>query len=334
MRCATLSASALAYCSREDYAVQHIILIAQEVIMNTIPNAENCPVILQPTGLCVASNDGIDINGLFRFGCGYPRLAKDGRHAWVLDLYQRKAIVSGKALACDVPAIPDGDSVVRVKGRMIDGEAGPFIWVRELLTEPVIGTDVCALDLVTPSWVVNQDVADRLCEIWASLAPPYRELINAVMEDPAVLQGFLKAPGSIRHHDAVSGGCAEHSLKVARMAIAIADLTPTINRDMLITGAILHDIGKCIEYRENNHGRWSMSRFGKRVGHKVGGALLVSAAAKRCNILQPEQVEDVLHMLTSSFAPTWAGYRVPATREALALSAIDRLCGAKATSHQ
>lgn len=291
------------------------------------------PIIVGTTTTPLAVAIGEQIEGLFRFGCSYAKLAKDGRHAWVMDLYQRKAIVTGKALACEIPKFPQVDSVVRIKGQILNGDNGMFLWVRELSPEVGINADVCALDLVTPGWVVDQSQVDALSDFWSTLAPSYRELINAVLSDVSVLKGFLQAPGSIRHHDASSGGCIAHTVRTTKMAIAIAELTPELNRDMLVAGAILHDIGKSVEYHQNNYGRWGMSRFGKRVGHKVGGALIVGTAAKQCRLLPSEQLEDILHLITCSYAPTWAGYRLPATMEAMALAAIDRLCAGRVSMH-
>lgn len=296
-------------------------------------NGDCSPIIVGATTTPLAIAIGEQIEGLFRFGCSYAKLAKDGRHAWVMDLYQRKAIVTGKALACEIPKFPLVDSVVRVKGQIVGGDSGAFLWVRELSPEVGVSTDVCALALATPSWVVNQIMVDALSDIWSTLAPPYREVVNAVLSDASVLKGFLQAPGSVRHHDAVSGGCIDHTVRAAKMALAITELSPELDRDLLVVGAILHDIGKSIEYQQNVYGRWGMSRFGKRVGHKVGGALIVGTAAKQCQLLSSEQLEDLLHLMTCSYAPTWAGYRLPATMEAMALSAIDRLCAGRVSVH-
>lgn len=290
-------------------------------------------ILIGPMANPVVVAVGQQIEGVFRFGCSYARLAKDGRHAWVMDLYQRKAIVTGKALASEIPKFPSVDSLVRVKGQILANDDGLFLWVRELSSAVDISTEICALDLATPAWVVDQGMVDALSAIWATLSTPYRELINASLADVSVLKGFLQAPGSVRHHDAMTGGCITHTVRAAKMAIAIADLTPTINRDMLVAGAILHDIGKSIEYRQNEYGRWNMSRFGKRVGHKIGGALIVGTAAKQCKIVTSDQLEDLLHLMTCSYAPAWAGYRSPATMEAMALSAIDRLCAGHLVTH-
>ena len=301
--------------------------------MNGKMDGGGSPILVGPADALPGMSIGQQVEALFRFGCSYARLAKDGRHAWVMDLYQRKAIVTGKALACEIPKFPQVDSVVRVKGQIVGGDGGIFLWVRELAPEVGVSTDICALDLATPSWVVDQGIVDALSDIWRTLAPPFRELINAVLSDTAVLKGFLKAPGSVRHHDAVSGGCLDHTVRVAKMAVAIANLTPELDRDILVTGAILHDIGKSFEYRQNDYARWGMSRFGKRVGHKIGGALIVGTAAKQCRLLSSGQLEDLLHLISCSYAPTWAGYRLPATAEATALSAIDRLCAGRVSVH-
>lgn len=301
--------------------------------MNVKPDGGDYPIVVSSTNLSSPLSIGQQVDGFFRLGCSYARLAKDGRHAWAIDLYQRKAIVTGKALASDVPGFPKDDSIVRVKGQLAAGDAGMYLWVRELVPAIAVSPDICGLDLATPNWVINQEAVDRLSAIWNTLAAEYRELINAVLADTDVLRGFLMAPGSLRHHDAETGGCLAHTVRVATMAMAISDLSPELNRDLLVTGAIVHDIGKSIEYSQNKHGRWTMTRFGKQVGHKVGGALLISAAAKQCQLLTHEQEEDILHMLTCSFAPTWAGYRTPSTLEAMALSAIDRLCAGKVAAH-
>lgn len=300
--------------------------------MNSNLLCSDSRMVIQSATIPMPVTIGQPVDGLFRFGSCCAQLSRDGRHAWSMDLYQRRSELTGKALACEVSAFPQNDSVVRVKGHLVEGECGAFLWVRELLAEVGISINTCALDLAAPRWVVDQSEVDALSEIWSTLASPYRELINAVLSDGSVLQGFLQAPGSVRYHDSVTGGCVAHTVRAAKMAVAIAEQTTEINRDLLVAGAIMHDVGKSIEYCQNNYGQWGMSRFGKRVGHKVGGALIVGYAARQCRLLADTQLEDILHLMTCSYAPTWAGYRLPATNEALAMSAIDRLVAGSASA--
>lgn len=294
--------------------------------MKVIQDSGEKPIIIGSSTLAGDLQRGQTVEGYFRFGCGYARMSRDGRHAWVLDLYQRKAVLTGKALASDVPACPKVDSIVHVKGRVAGNANEQFLWIRDLSPVASVNLSICGLELATPTWVIDHSLIDDLSSIWGTLAPEYRELINAILADPLVLRGFLSAPGSLRHHDAEVGGCVAHTVRAAKMAVAISNISPELDRDLLVASALIHDIGKSLEYSRNGYGRWSMTRFGRKVGHKLGGALLVSAAQKHCHLIRPEQLEDVLHMLTCSFAPAWAGYRAPGTLEALALSAVDRLC--------
>lgn len=269
---------------------------------------------------------GTQIQGCFRYGCHYAIQSAFGDPAWSVDLYQRKAIVSGKALTADLPTFPTEGTIVKVEGVLYPRRTDCLLWVRQF--EPVqrLPDDICIFDLVLPQWVLDGEVVDGLTKIWRSLSATYRDFINAVFADSRLLHGFLVAPGSIRHHDAEDGGCVRHTLKVVRHADAICALNSHLHRDLLITAALLHDVGKAYEYTRTQHGRWRMSSYGRRVGHKISSIQVVTLALSRFPDLPAADKENLIHILSSSYAPSWAGLRAPATREAFALSAIDRLC--------
>lgn len=269
---------------------------------------------------------GTAIQGCFRYGCHYQTQSAFGDPAWTIDLYQRKAIVSGKALAADVPSFPAEGSIVKVQGMLFPRRTDCLLWVQRFDPVEHLPDDTCVFDLALPQWVLDGEVIDGLTAIWRSLSDTYRAFINTVFTDQRLMRGFLIAPGSVRHHDAEDGGCIRHTLMVARHAEAICALNPDIHRDLLITAALLHDVGKAYEYTRTQHGRWRMSGYGRRVGHKISGIQVVTLALNRFRTLPPADKENLIHILSSSYAPAWAGLRAPATREALALSAIDRLC--------
>lgn len=56
-------------------------------------NSDSSPIIVGRTTTPLAVTIGEQIEGLFRFGCSYAKLAKDGRHAWVMDLYHPSSTV-------------------------------------------------------------------------------------------------------------------------------------------------------------------------------------------------------------------------------------------------
>jgi putative nucleotidyltransferase with HDIG domain len=277
-------------------------------------------------------NDNL-IEGYFRFGCCYASMAKDNRHAWTIDLYQRKTMLTGKALASDISVMPNNNDIVKIKGKVISCGDTTYVWIREMSVVEWDLTNICSLDLANPGWITNQNLADEFITIWYNLDIGFRELINQVLADSNTLKCFLSAPGSIRHHHSYTGGCFEHTVLVAKTASAICDLNKDLNKNLLITGAILHDIGKTFEYIQNTNGGWRMSEIGKKVGHKLNGAMMIAEAAKKCMFMDKSALNNLLNMITCSYAPAWAGYRSPNTPEAHALSAIDRLCTLNTLDH-
>jgi 3'-5' exoribonuclease len=74
-----------------------------------------------------------------------------------------------------------------------------------------------------------------------------RQLLEAVFTDD-LRQKYLTAPAAkLLHHDYI-GGLADHSLSMAEVIVRLADHYPKLDRDLLICGALLHDIGKIWEY--------------------------------------------------------------------------------------
>lgn len=264
------------------------------------------------------------IDGIFRYGCHYEATSRTGEAAWAVDLYQRRAVVTGRALACDIPDFPAPDTLVRIEGDVIRTGDTPAIWVRCLKPVATLGPEFCIFDTALPHWIADQATVDRARDLWASLPAEDREFINSVFDEPSVLRRFLAVPGSCRHHHAHEGGCLAHSVEVAELSSALA-MRYGLDRDLLVTAALIHDGGKALEYvRCRESGRWQMSRYGKQVGHKIGGIQLATLGMAKCPDMAPARKEQLLHMLSCSYAPNWAGLRAPASREAALLAAMDR----------
>ncbi|MGB9636031.1 MAG: CRISPR-associated endonuclease Cas3'' [Thermoplasmata archaeon] len=85
-------------------------------------------------------------------------------------------------------------------------------------------------------------------EIDAIQEPHLLALLKAVFSDEKIKAQFMECPGAMKKHHAYIGGLLEHTLNVMRICKTISDLYPELDRDLLITAAILHDIGKIQEY--------------------------------------------------------------------------------------
>ncbi len=153
---------------------------------------------------------------------------------------------------------------------------------------------------------------------------PLRRLCEEVLADPAIKVRFKLAPAAKSMHHAYIGGLLEHTVSVTTLIYRICNHYPDLDRDLLITGSFLHDIGKieefvydtCIDY----------SDAGRLVGHMVLGTQIVEDKIGRIESFPVETALLVKHLILSHHGETQFGaVRLPASREAFALHMADDL---------
>jgi 3'-5' exoribonuclease len=155
--------------------------------------------------------------------------------------------------------------------------------------------------------------------------PHLRLLLNAVLAD--AWPGYRDAPAAKRYHQAYRHGLLEHSLTVAQAVGAISATFPGIDRDVAVTGALLHDIGKLDAY-ELQAGSISMSDSGRLHGEIPLGYYRVRRTIERLDGFPPQLAEAVLHIILSHHGSLAHGSPVvPCTREATLVHMIDNLGG-------
>lgn len=154
-----------------------------------------------------------------------------------------------------------------------------------------------------------------------------QELLSRVFS-AETLELFYKAPAARKIHHNYGGGLLEHTLSVARNCMAVADNYPSLNRDMLITGAVLHDIGKLYEYEMKPSPRYTTE--GRLMGHIVIGAELVGErikAIRQEGLEFPTELEWMLrHLILAHHGSLEFGSPVaPLFPEAFVLYMMDNL---------
>jgi len=155
--------------------------------------------------------------------------------------------------------------------------------------------------------------------------PHLRHLLNAVLGDD--WPGYRDAPAAKRYHQAYRHGLLEHSLTVAQAVGAISATFPGIDRDIAVTGALLHDIGKLDAY-ELQDGSISMSDDGRLHGEIALGYYRVRRTIERLDGFPPQLAQAVLHIILSHHGSLAHGSPVvPCTREATLVHMIDNLGG-------
>ncbi len=162
-----------------------------------------------------------------------------------------------------------------------------------------------------------------------SIGNPYlKKLLEAFFDDPKFADRFAHAPSAIAHHHNYVGGNLEHTLNVVRICNSISEINPDINRDLLVTGAILHDIGKVEEYSCTSI--IDKTESGKFVGHIVLGDRMVRKKIEELRdkgVDFPENLENqISHMILSHHGKhEWGSPEIPKMLEAVALHYADLL---------
>jgi 3'-5' exoribonuclease len=170
----------------------------------------------------------------------------------------------------------------------------------------------------------RQEMIDELLDYIERLAPPWDELTRRVLLEPDFFHHFCEAPAARAMHHAYVGGLLEHTLSMAALATVVADHYPYVNKDLLLTGTLLHDAGKALEY-DLGCG-FSFSDDGRLVGHIVRSVTLVERAAAEMEDLPPQDLRQLVHLLVSHHGThEWGSPVVPKTLEAILLHQLDLL---------
>ena len=159
-----------------------------------------------------------------------------------------------------------------------------------------------------------------------SLTLPFKRLLHLFFDDPVFIDAYKHSPSAITHHHNYVGGNLEHVVGVLRLCKNISNMYPGMNWDLLLSGAILHDIGKLKEYRYV--AAIDKTEAGNFIGHIVIGDRWIHEkiqALRSRGIEFPEDLEQHLtHLILSHHGKyEWGSPRLPKTIEACVLHQAD-----------
>ena len=179
----------------------------------------------------------------------------------------------------------------------------------------------------------THDVGAMFAEVTEILGglehPAMRALAETYLEDENLMAAFRAAPAAKSMHHAYLGGLLEHTLALLRLAGAVCPLYPRINRDLVLVGLFLHDLGKT---RELIYDRaFNYSDRGELIGHIVEGAIMLHDKAQQMmatkGVRMPAGALTVLqHIILSHHGiPEYGAPKVPMTPEAILVSMLDNV---------
>lgn len=211
-------------------------------------------------------------------------------------------IVTVKAYA----VLYQGDIQLNISNilRVSEEDSDPSVFLPSSLNDP----DECFKELLT--------FIDRIENAFLKI------LLTNVFSDQSVVEAFKQAPAAKSIHHDYLGGLLDHTLNVARLADAVSPLYKNLNRDLLMTGALLHDIGKIKELSFEKSFDYTDS--GRLIGHiTIGAEMLTGFIAGIPDF--PEELAVLLkHMILSHHGKFEFGSpKRPKTLEAMMLHYLD-----------
>lgn len=180
-------------------------------------------------------------------------------------------------------------------------------------------------DFLPPPRRDPREMLEELKALASEVEDPHlRRLVMGFLRDEAFLRDFLKVPASKGLHHARLGGLLEHTLSVATLVRKLQGHYPGIDWDLLMAGAILHDVGKVKEIQVGSG--FDYSSEGRFLGHIVLGVEMVAERIKALEGFPPEKAMLLKHLLVSHHGrKDWGSPEPPKTPEAEILHRLDDL---------
>jgi 3'-5' exoribonuclease len=169
-------------------------------------------------------------------------------------------------------------------------------------------------------------------ELWQTLVgfvasfknPHLKALVEAFMNDPVIAQAYRNAPAAKTLHHAYIGGLLDHVVSLTTSCDLVSRNYPPINRDLLLTGAFLHDIGKIHELTYNRS--FSYTTRGQLLGHMIIELEMLQAKLAHLPNFPSELKVLVEHLIISHHGQYEFGSpKLPMFPEALLLHYMDDL---------
>jgi 3'-5' exoribonuclease len=215
------------------------------------------------------------------------------------------------------------DDVVRVSGKIQEYEGALQIKVSEI--EKLDESDFDSSLFLPVSSRDPGELYDEILKMIASVSnEDIRKLLQTIFEDDAFKTRFIKAPAAMGWHHSYLGGLVEHVYDMSRIALKTAEVYPEVDRDILLAGVFLHDIGKLEELSVTN--TINYTDRGRLLGHISMGIDFINEYLRGLEGFPEDVMVKLKHMILSHHGSMENGSPVvPMTLEAMLLHYIDNM---------
>lgn len=252
-------------------------------------------------------------------------MAKNGKPYMTVKLIDRSGEIEGRIWdrVDEFDALFGRDDFV-----VVHGKASSYLNKMQLVIQNlrrIDETEIALADFMPVSPRSSEVMLNELKALVDSLRDPaLRTLAESFFNDTELLRAYATAPAAKTMHHAYIGGLLEHSLAIAALVDLMVPRYPALNRDLLILGALLHDVGKIGEL---SYGRsFDYTDEGKLIGHIVMGVEMIAERISHIPDFPKETAFLVKHLILSHHGQyDYGSPKRPKTMEAIALNFLDDL---------
>ena len=241
-----------------------------------------------------------------------------------LELRDRSGTIAARAFqrADELAGRFERGELVRVSGRVERFREQPVLEVADIVSVGDTGSGGVDPAQFLPTAYRDLDELDGFLEHLAREVGDRRfaGLLEGLLGDAALRAEWRRAPCTRAGHHAYLGGLLEHTVAVATLALEVCQLHVRLNQDLLLTAAIVHDLGRTREFVYG--AEIGLSEEGRLLGHLVIGERIVS---ERAGMLDDQRRFALLHCLLSHHGPAGAPGGRFASVEALTLYRLNAL---------
>ena len=255
---------------------------------------------------------------------------RNGQLYLQVELADKSGMITGRlwnASDDDFNAFEDGDYV------RVEGHTQLYSGSLQLIVSAIDRVDPRTVDESEFQVLSKNDIVRLESELATILgtirSAPLKALADEIIADKALIDAFKRTPAGVKHHHAYAGGLLDHVVNLLRLADRVAPLYPALDRDLLLVGVLVHDIGKVREL-ESLQG-FSYTDEGQLLGHVLLGLEIVDAKIRAIETrtgqrLAIEAAVRVKHMIASHHGQyEYGSPKLPMTLEAVALHHLDHL---------
>ena len=281
--------------------------------------------------LCDDFSEDQPVSNIYVISQAQLKTTKSGAPYWNLALVRGGETVTGRIWQPKSREFSDGDlrpeEFVRVRGKVeeFNGQKQLNITELEVIDDPVKqGVDM--KDFLPSSKVPPEEILREMEELLdvELTFKPWLSLCRSVLRNEGIRSALLSAPGAKTIHHAYAGGLLEHTLAIMRICKALSELYPQIDKEILLVGALCHDLGKAFEL---SHGvSREYTDAGRLMGHIQIGLEVLEPFLRKAKDLPEALALHLKHVIVAHHGELAFGSPcVPQTMEAFILHYADNL---------